>query len=420
MTADAGQFAGIVIAALGGAAIGLERQRSGHASGPRAHLGGLRTFTLLGLIAGAAGWMWVADLRPMAIILIAAAAALVVAGYVSASRTDIDGTTEVAAVVVLTAGSLAGAGQLWLGGGLIAVTALILSEKTVLHEMAGRLDAAGLRAGFRFAVMAIVILPLLPEGPYGPMGGMRPRQLWMLVLFFSGLNFLGYIARLLAGARNGYLVTGILGGIVSSTNVTWTFARLSGVESAFGGPLALGVLGACGVMYVRMMLATVVIHAEVGVALAPYLAAPFAVACGVMAYGMRRRSSAEVDLAASSNPLNLRSALQLSLLFQIVIFAIHVARHYGGDRGVVVSAAVLGLTDVDALVVSFSQSARSTLPVASAALAISVGALSNTLLKLALAASLGRGRFRWLAGIGLGAMAVAALVSIVLIQARMT
>ncbi|MDX1984355.1 MAG: DUF4010 domain-containing protein [Bryobacteraceae bacterium] len=417
---DASQFAGIAIAALGGAAVGVERQRSGHASGPKAHLGGLRTFTLLGLIAGTAGWMWTNEFRALAVVLMAAAAALIVAGYFAASRTDVDGTTETAGIVVLMAGALAGAGQLWLGGGLIAITALILSEKTVLHEMAGRLDDLGLRAGFRFAVMAIVILPLLPEGPYGGLGGVRPRQLWMLVLFFTGLNFLGYIARLLAGAHNGYVVTGMLGGLVSSTNVTWTFSRLSQVETGIGGPLALGAIAASSIMYVRMILATSVIHTDVGMALAPFLAAPFLISCAVLAVGLRRRGQAEVDLAAPANPLNLKSALQLSVLFQLVIFGIHLAGRFGGDQGTLASAAVLGLTDVDALVVSFSQNARTTMPVATAALAISVGALSNTLMKLGLVVFLGRARFRWLAGIGLAAMAGAAVLSIAMLSPRVT
>ena len=52
--------------------------------------------------------------------------------------------------------------------------------------------------------MAIVILPLLPEGPIGPFGGIRPRELWLLVLFFTGLSFAGYLGRRLFGAGRGY------------------------------------------------------------------------------------------------------------------------------------------------------------------------------------------------------------------------
>ena len=75
--------------------------------------------------------------------------------------------------------------------------------------------------------MAAVILPLLPAGPFGPLGGVRPRQLWALVLFFSGLSFVGYLARRAAGPGRGYALAGTLGGVLSSTSVTLTFSRLS-------------------------------------------------------------------------------------------------------------------------------------------------------------------------------------------------
>jgi uncharacterized membrane protein (DUF4010 family) len=74
------------------------------------------------------------------------------------------------------------------------------------------LDDTALRAAVRFGVMAIVILPLLPEGPYGPGGGIRPRTLWLVVLLFSGLSFLGYLARRMVRSSSGYAVAGLIGG----------------------------------------------------------------------------------------------------------------------------------------------------------------------------------------------------------------
>ena len=190
MTDPAGPI-GIVVAALGGAAIGVERQRSGHASGPLARFGGVRTFTLIGGTAGLAGWLTTLDLIGLAVVLAAGAVALVVSGYVAASRQDVDGTTEAAALVVIGAGLAAGVGWLELASGTIAVSVLLLVEKSRLHALVGRLDDEELRAAARFGVMAIVILPLLPEGPIGPFGGIRPRELWLLVLFFTGLSFAG-------------------------------------------------------------------------------------------------------------------------------------------------------------------------------------------------------------------------------------
>ena len=184
----------LVIAALGGAAVGLERQTSGHADGPRARFAGIRTFTLLGLLGGVAGLLGAQGWWTPAGALLAGGAALVVAAYVAASRIDVDGTTEVAALVVLAAGTLAGTGQTAVASGLVVLTGLLLAEKTRLHAFASRIDSADLRSGLRFAAMAVIILPLLPAGPFGPGPGVRPRELWALVLFFSGLTFAGHLA----------------------------------------------------------------------------------------------------------------------------------------------------------------------------------------------------------------------------------
>jgi uncharacterized membrane protein (DUF4010 family) len=105
----------------------------------------------------------------------------------------------VAALVVLAAGVLAGVGQIATSSAIIALAVLLLVEKTRLHAGVRLIDEEGFRAGVRFAVMALVVLPLLPEGPFGPLGGIRPRHLWQLVLLFSGLSFAGYIARTLVG-----------------------------------------------------------------------------------------------------------------------------------------------------------------------------------------------------------------------------
>ena len=211
---------GLLIAALGGAAVGLERQWSGHADGPAARFAGIRTFTMLGAVGGVSGWLWMAGAPTPAAILLAGAVAVVAAAYVAGSRQDIDGTTEVAALVVLAAGMLAGTGSVRLASGIIALLTLLLVEKSRLHALVQRIDDVGLRSGVRFAVMALVILPLLPEGPYGPLGGIRPREIWVLVLFFSGLSFAGHVARRVVGPGHGDLVTGLLGGLVSSTSLT--------------------------------------------------------------------------------------------------------------------------------------------------------------------------------------------------------
>jgi uncharacterized membrane protein (DUF4010 family) len=398
---------GILIATLGGAAVGLERQWSGHAEGPAARFGGIRTFTMLGAIGGLSGVLWTSGVTVPAAILFAGAVAVIAAAYVAGSRQDIDATTEVVALVVLAAGVLAGVGSIRLASGIIAIAALLLIEKSRLHRAVKRIDDVSLRSGVRFAVMALVILPVLPEGPYGPFGGVRPRMLWAIVLFFSGLSFAGYIARRIVGPGHGYLATGVLGGLVSSTNVTFTFARMSRESPTLARALAIGTIGANAMLYPRVLVVTTILNAAVVAPLAVYLVPPAIVAALIAALGARRASSAAAPDVEQSNPLQLGAALQMALLFQVVLMAVHVVRGRWGASGIFTSAAVLGLSDVDALTLSMTRDVAQTISVDVAAKAIAIGVLTNTAVKFALAAVLGSGTFRIMACGALGLMAAA-------------
>jgi uncharacterized membrane protein (DUF4010 family) len=407
MNFDSAGVLRIAVAAICGAAVGVEREWSGHATGPTARIGGVRTFTLLGALAGLAGWMWAVGFTALSTVLLAGGVGLVVVGYVAASRRDVDGTTEVAALVTLAAGTLAGLGYLALASGVIAVTCLLLVEKSRLHTTVARLDDTEIRAAIRFAVMAVVILPLLPEGPYGPWGGIRPRELWLLVLFFSGISFAGFLARRAVGVKHGYPLAGLLGGIVSSTSVTFTFARESREQPLLSRPLAFGILGACTVMFLRIVVATAVLNQDLMTALLPFVAAPFLIGIVCTVLGWRRLDAGSDHVAEPSNPLELRAALQMALLFQVVLLAVHAARDQWGDIGLVVSGAIVGLTDMDALTISMAKSASEPAAIAAASQAIAVGILANTLFKSAIAIVLGRGAVRILVPLCLAAMAIA-------------
>jgi uncharacterized membrane protein (DUF4010 family) len=362
---------------------------------------------MVGLLGGLAGTLAADGYLLSAGALLVGAGALVVAAYVAASRIDVDGTTEVAALVVLGAGTLAGLGQLAVAAGVIAATGLLLAEKTRLHAFAARIDDNDLRSGLRFAAMALVILPLLPEGPYGPGAGVRPRELWALVLFFSGLSFAGHLARRSVGPERGLTVAGALGGMVSSTNVTLTFARGSRLDPAAAGGFAAGALAANAMLFPRVLLATLVLNRVVAIDLAPRLAAPMAVMAAAAWMAARPGRATGSLPPTTSNPLNVGAALQMAVLFQLVLFGVEAARSWFGAVGLLASGAVLGLTDVDALTLTMARSATPGAGVVTAARAITVGVLANTALKLVVAMVLGSPVFRLRCGLGLAATAAA-------------
>ena len=122
---------------------------------------------MIGGLGGLGGTLYTVGLTGPAVVVLAGTAALVVAAYITASRHDVDGTTECAALVVLTAGLLAGAGAYRLASGIVAVTCVLLVEKSRLHALVARIDDVTLRAGVRFGVMALVCCPCCLKGRSG-------------------------------------------------------------------------------------------------------------------------------------------------------------------------------------------------------------------------------------------------------------
>lgn len=395
------------MAGLVGLAVGIEREWSGHASGPSARFAGARTFFLLGATGGTAGLLLEWGFPHVAAVLLAGAAALCVAAYVIVARAPhedaVDGTTEAAALAVLGLALLAGVGHVRLAAAAVAVMVLALREKSTIHRAVRGVDEVELRAALQFAVMALVLLPILPEGPYGPLGGVRPRELWLVVLIVSGLNFAGYFARRLADDTQGTAVAGMLGGLISSTAVALTFSRQSREEPERAAPLALGVIGACTVLIPRLLGLALVLRPPLALALLPFFFPPLLVGAGMLGLGLRRRPAAPAAARVPSarNPLHLGTAILLAAGFQAVLMLMVFVRDHFGAVGVLTSAGLLGLTDMDALTLSMSRMAEDHDLVDLAALAMAVGVIANTSLKLTVSLVLGAAAFRRRAGAGL-------------------
>lgn len=419
-------LARLVIAALVGLAVGIEREWSGKARpGPDARFAGVRTFFLIGSIAGISGWLISRSLTLPATALLAGIITLVVVAYWAAARrggSAVDGTTEVAALLVIALGVLAGVGEVKIAGGTAALVVLALSEKGTIQSIVAGIDEVEMRAALQFAVLGLVILPLLPDRTYGPLGGVNPRSLWIVVLIFSGLNFAGWVARRAVGASHGYGVTGALGGIISSTVVSLQYSRLSRVTPQLGVGLGVGVVAACTVLLPRVLVLSTVLNREVAWALIPYLIPPFVVGVAWCAAWLlqarhegRDGEEAEADVGAETSPLRLWSAIRMTLALQAALMALNFVSARFGAGGVLATAAVLGLTNMDALTLSMNRLGSSSGDVPLAARAIAVGIAANSLLKLALTVVLGEAHFRRVASSGVAALLVAAVVTILLL-----
>ncbi len=401
----------LAVAALCGLAVGLEREWSGHSSGPLARFAGLRTFLLIGALGGVAGWLVSMGIETAGAVLLAGGSALIIAAYIQGARpggATIEGTTEVAAMVVLALGTLAGLGFVEITSGATAVMVLVLNEKERMRSLVVRIGDRELRAALQFAVLATVVLPLLPAGTYGPLGGIQPRSLWIVVLLFSGLNFAGYLARRAVGPERGYGVTGLLGGLISSTAVTFQFSRLSREDQSLAAGLATGVLGASVVLFPRIVLVSAVLNVEVALALLPILVPPFLAGVILLVLAFARRWGASQSARRAEpiqSPLRLWSAIRMAVALQLAMTVLTAISRAFGEGGVLASAALLGLTDLDALTLAMNRMGTTPELVGLAARAIAIGAIGNGVFKTTLALALGGPGYRRLAAAGLLAMA---------------
>ena len=392
----------LAVAALGGLAVGIEREWSVKRGHHAPHFAGTRTFLLLGLLGALGAELVRAGFGAVAAAIVVAASALVVVAYLlTARREDVGGTTEVAALIVLAGGAVAGMGRLTVASGLFAATTLVLAEKSRFHSFVEKIESHELMAAARFSVLALVIFPLLPEGPLGPAPGLRPRELWMFALIFSGVSFVSFLAMRFIGLRRGYGVAGLLGGLVSSTAVTLNFSRESRRHPQLGPLLGAGTIAASTVLPLRVILLMMLLNPAVGLYAIPLLLPPFIAGFCVSAVMLGRRRPHAMKAPTPGNPLRFGAAIQMAAGFQIVLYLVDAAVQRFGASSMLASAALVGLTDVDALLYSMIKWGGAQTQALLAAQALAVAVIANTLFKIGAAMTIGRGSFRPVTATGL-------------------
>ena len=349
---------------------------------------GVRTFALLGLVGASAALA--ADMlgSPWAFVgIVLPVGGLITVAYVMISRHGDPGmTTEVAAVLVLLAGALAYWDRVAIAVALGVTTFVLLSLKLELHRFAERMTPEDIQATLKFAIITAIILPVLPNEPVWnqpPFDVLNPYRIWLMVVLISGISFLGYVLIKLVGPRRGIGLTGILGGLASSTATTLSFAQRSSRHAGLGRPFALAILLAWTLMFGRVLVEVAVVHAPLlRVVWLPVVAAAAAgLAYCTYLYFRPHEGSDEEDVHIA-NPFELGPALTFGLLYGAILLVARAAEFYFGDTGVYISSIVSGLADVDAITLSMAQlSSSGNLELPVAARAIVLAAMSNTVVK---------------------------------------
>jgi uncharacterized membrane protein (DUF4010 family) len=387
------------VALLIGTLIGLEREFVQQRSEDQ-EFAGIRTFSLMALLGALSAYF---SERFGIMLFIAAYLGITLLVWGSALGEAIRGheegiTTEVVALIVPLLGAMVVWGEVELAAALGVITALLLALKQGLHGLARRMSVADLRTTLEFALITAVVLPLVPNQRFGPFGVLNPREIWLLVIFVSGIGFLGYVLVKVLGAEQGVGLTGVLGGLISSTATTVSFAGRSKENPGFSPVLLRGVVLASSIMFPRVLIEVAVIYSPLLGMVSVPLVTMLIVSLTWVYWLWRKRPAVEGEgreRMEVSNPLRLPAAIGFALAFAVVLIAVRAANEFFGYAGVYATSAIAGVTDVDAITLSVSELASlGQIEPEVAAVGIVLASLVNTTAKAVIAWVLGSTELR--------------------------
>lgn len=386
-------FKRLAVALTAGFLIGLERGWSDRDEPEGQRIAGIRTFGLISLL-GALWSLIYMTTGSWAVVLafLGFCGLVIVAEWLRSQKQGSYGiTTPVAALITFALGAVAALGHLSVAAGTAVVVAVILGLKARVHGWLQRLDEEELFATLKLLLISIVILPVLPNAGYGPWQALNPYAIWWMVVLVAGISYCGYFAIRIAGPDRGILLTALSGGLVSSTAVTLTLARMQKKGRRFDRIYALAIILASATMFPRMLIWVAVIQPG----LLPTLFWPLglmtasAVLIVLLAWSDVRNARGSTTDFPLHNPFDLKTALQMGTILAAVMLLAKALSEWFGDAGVYLLAVLSGIGDVDAITLTLSRMSESELAVMTAVTAITLAGMMNTLTKVFLAGGIG-------------------------------
>jgi uncharacterized membrane protein (DUF4010 family) len=380
----------LAVALAIGLLIGLERGWEFRALPEGGRVAGIRTFGLIALFGAIAVQLG----GPYHDIFLAAAvlviAMLMGIGYwrETEESKDVSATTAIAALVTFGLGAMAGLGHLTVASSAAVVITLLLGFRIELHSIVAHIEPEELTATLRLLLITVVILPILPDRAIGPWHAFNPYQIWWMVVLIAALSYLGYFANKFLGERRGMFITGLFGGMTSSTAVTLTLSPIARAHEEERELIASAILAASAIMFPRLVIIAAILTPELALKISP----PFAVAtiltaaaAGWFAWRSEVDPVERTHDLETRNPLDLWFAIKFGLLLTVIMVASRAAQGRLGNRGFFTVAAVSGLADAAPITLSVSSMMKQgQTNLDTAAIAVLIAAAVNTLVKPAL------------------------------------
>lgn len=396
-----------------GLLIGLERGWRSRDRGEGMRIAGLRTYGLIALLGGLLGILaQQTGILLMGFAFLSLTIVLLVAYNKSLTKfEDYSITSMIAALISFTLGTLTVFDHASLASATAVVMTFLLGFKPLLHGWMNKLEQNELEATLKLLLISVVMLPILPNQGFGPWDAINPYLIWWMIVLIASVSYLGYFTIKIVGNRHGPVLTGILGGLVSSTAVTLNLARLSKVSPGMQNALSAGILTACATMFVRTLILASIVNPVLFMRLFPALAV-MSIATYLLAFLLWRtmRNFEGTEAVILENPFQLIMAIKFGAFLVAILLLSKLLKIYFGDMGAYALAAAAGLADVDPITLSMSQSSKEGLELDVATQAILIAVSVNSCVKSMLALIIGDSALGLRVGGTLGFAVIAGLM----------
>jgi uncharacterized membrane protein (DUF4010 family) len=407
---------GLFLSIMLGAFIGVQREmklQKNH----YLDFAGFRTFTFISLLGYVIGYISFEILKDPTLLIFSIVGffILISISYYTLStkfKNYVSETSQIVAILTFLSGTLLSLGKdyYYLAVTLTVTVASFLVLGNKLHSFAKRISIKEAYATMKFALISAIILPILPNQNYGPMditflktillqftseeiliqfSIFNPYQIWFLVVIISAITYIGYILIKIVGANRGLLLTGVLGGLMSSTALTSSFSIDSKRLKNLSNPLAIGIVLACSIMFFRIILEVIIVNPSL---LPQVIFVSLMGFTGIIIsfYLLIKTKDSHVGKLDQQSPFTLKPALKFAGLFVLIIFLTQLLTLWLGDSGIYFIALISGFLDVDAITLTLSKMAlENTISNVTAAIGIFIAAVSNTVFKGGVAYYLG-------------------------------
>jgi uncharacterized membrane protein (DUF4010 family) len=382
-----GLFIKLILSIIFGATIGLERESSKHGD---AAIGGIRTYSLIGLTGALAGVFFTHNYSAIALLLAGGFLVMLISYYIVGAFTtrDFGITTELSAMTTFLIGLLVVIEiiPLQITVAVFVILIFILSLKSRTTQIVAGISRPELQSFISYAIIALVVLPVLPDvsyklkdipvlpeilqgfnvdlGRFIALDLINPMKIWMVVVLITGIDVFGYILGRLVGNKQGFALTSFMAGFVSSTSATQSLAQRSKGTNFVNHLVGAAVLANLA-SFLQIFLLVGPLNPKWLVSIVPSIVLMIIAAGFISIYFLKKKEPAEQEKEGQEKKpvkiFSLMPALKFAGILIIVKILTKVCLILFGQSGFVISSIIASFAGIDAIIVNLADMAGQTI-----------------------------------------------------------